>query len=30
MFLESPLLDSWLRPISGVPVHDEVVDEVKL
>lgn len=30
MFLESCLLDSWLRPISGVPVNDEVVDEVAL
>jgi hypothetical protein len=20
--------DAWLRPISGVPVHDEVTDEV--
>ncbi|WP_321953126.1 hypothetical protein [Paraburkholderia bannensis] len=28
MFLESALLDSWLRPISGVPVNDEVVSEV--
>jgi hypothetical protein len=23
MFLESNVLDSWLRPISGVPVDDE-------
>ena len=22
------LIDSWLRPISGVPVHDEQPDEV--
>lgn len=28
MFLECPLLDSWLRPISGVPVTDEITDEV--
>ena len=28
MFLESCVLDSWLRPISGVPVNDEVKDEV--
>lgn len=28
MFLESPVLDSWLRPISGVPVKDEQIDEV--
>lgn len=27
MFLESWVLDSWLRPISGVPVTDEVLDE---
>ncbi|MBB0026806.1 hypothetical protein [Ralstonia pickettii] len=25
---ECALLDSWLRPISGVPVHDEQPDEV--
>lgn len=30
MLLESHVLDSWLRPISGVSVHDEVVDKVKL
>ncbi|MBU9502847.1 hypothetical protein KTE68_22100 [Burkholderia multivorans] len=28
MFLEGKLLDSWLRPISGVPVTDEVEGEV--
>lgn len=27
MFLESGVLDSWLRPISGVPINDEVKDE---
>lgn len=25
---ETALLDSWLRPISGVPLHDEQPDEV--
>lgn len=24
MFLESLVLDAWLRPISGVPVTDEI------
>ncbi len=28
MFLEGHVLDSWLRPISGAPVNDEVVSEV--
>lgn len=28
MFIESHVLDSWLRPISGVPIHDDVKDEV--
>ncbi|TDV04668.1 hypothetical protein [Paraburkholderia caballeronis] len=28
MFTEGPMLHSWLRPISGVPVTDEVDDEV--
>ncbi|MPW16926.1 hypothetical protein GCT13_08275 [Paraburkholderia sp. CNPSo 3157] len=28
MIAEGMLLDSWLRPISGVPVHDEIPDEV--
>lgn len=28
MVTECPLLDSWLRPISGVPVTDDVLDEV--
>jgi hypothetical protein len=28
MFLEGPVLDSWLHPISGVPVNDEITDEV--
>jgi hypothetical protein len=28
LICEGHMLDSWLRPISGVPVHDERHDEV--
>ncbi|AJW97476.1 hypothetical protein BM43_3192 [Burkholderia gladioli] len=28
MFTEGPMLDSWLRPISGVPVTDDIEGEV--
>lgn len=28
MFLDGPLLDSWLRPIGGVPVTDEITEEI--
>jgi hypothetical protein len=26
---ERPFIDAWLRPISGVPVCDDVKDEIK-
>ncbi|WP_176048162.1 hypothetical protein [Burkholderia sp. BCC1644] len=30
MFLDGSLLDAWLRPISGVPINDEIPDETLL
>jgi hypothetical protein len=29
MFDERPFPDKWLRPISGVPLEDEVMREIK-
>jgi hypothetical protein len=30
MFLDGALLDSWLRPISGVPLNDEIRNDAAL
>jgi hypothetical protein len=27
--LERSFIDAWLRPISGVPVNDEVTDDIR-